>query len=173
MSDPTYILGISCFYHDAAACLLRDGEILAAASEERFSRIKHDSALPKRAIQYCLDEAGITDAQLDLVGFYDKPFLKFERILETYISYVPRGLPSFLKAVPLWMKKKLWTPDLIHKALPGFEGELILPEHHPALVVEERVELLVGWANALLGLPEARERSDVHAFFTGGAVSAR
>ena len=130
MSESTYILGISCYYHDAAACLLRDGEIVAAASEERFSRIKHDSEFPHHAIRYCLSEAGISEDQLEIVAFYDKPFLKFERILETYLAYVPRGLFSFLKALPLWIKKKLWIPDLIRKSLPGFEGQLVLPEHH-------------------------------------------
>ena len=130
MSQTNYILGISCYYHDAAACLLRDGDIVAAASEERFSRIKHDSDFPRRAIDYCLREAGIEASDLDQVAFYDKPFLKFERILETYLSYAPRGVPSFLKAVPLWIKKKLWIPDLIRKSLPGFEGTMVFPEHH-------------------------------------------
>jgi carbamoyltransferase len=124
------ILGISCYYHDAAACLVVDGEVKAAASEERFSRIKHDSEFPKRAIEYCLRHAGLQASDLDYVTFYDKPFLKFERILETYIASVPKGLPSFLKAVPLWIKKKLFIPDLIQKSLPGFEGQLLFPEHH-------------------------------------------
>jgi carbamoyltransferase len=124
------ILGLSCYYHDAAACLLVDGEIVAAASEERFTRIKHDSELPKNALEYCLGEAGITAADLDYVAFYDKPYLKFERILETYIASVPRGLPSYLQAVPLWIKKKLFIPHLIQTSLPGFEGQMLFPEHH-------------------------------------------
>ena len=124
------ILGISCYYHDAAACLVVDGELVAAASEERFSRIKHDSEFPKRAIDYCLKTAGTTAAELDYVAFYDKPFLKFERILETYIASAPFGLPSFIKALPLWLKKKLFIPDLIKKSLDGFEGKLLLAEHH-------------------------------------------
>ena len=107
-----------------------DGEVIAAASEERFTRIKQDSEFPKRAIAYCLAEAGIEESELDFVAFYDKPMLKFERILETYIAGMPRGLPSFLKAVPLWIKKKLFIPDLIRKSLSTFEGKLIFPEHH-------------------------------------------
>ncbi len=130
MSKPIYILGISCYYHDAAACLLRDGEIVAAASEERFTRIKHDSDFPREAIAFCLAKAGIEASEIDYAAFYDKPLLKFERILETYIAFAPRGLPSFLKAVPLWMKKKLWIPDLIVKSLEGFEGQVLFPEHH-------------------------------------------
>ena len=102
------ILGISCWYHDAAACLLRDGRIVAAAQEERFSRKKHDPSFPRQAIAYCLREGGLSTKDLDLVAFYDKPFLKFERLLETYLSYVPKGLPSFIKAMPLWLKMKLW-----------------------------------------------------------------
>ena len=124
------ILGLSCYYHDAAACLLIDGEVVAAASEERFTRIKHDSEFPRRAIAYCLETAGITAADLDAVAFYDKPFLKFERILETYIASVPSGLPSFLKAIPLWIKKKLFIPDLIRKSLSDFDGHLLFTEHH-------------------------------------------
>ncbi|MEM6794009.1 MAG: carbamoyltransferase [Acidobacteriota bacterium] len=124
------ILGISCYYHDAAACLLVDGEIVAAASEERFSRIKQDSEFPLRAIRYCLQEGGIGEADLDYVAFYDKPFLKFERILETYIAGAPLGLPSFLTAIPLWIKKKLFIPRLIQEELSEFKGTLLFPEHH-------------------------------------------
>lgn len=124
------ILGISCYYHDAAACLLVDGEVVAAASEERFSRIKQDSEYPSRAIRYCLETGGITEADLDFVAFYDKPFLKFERILETYIAAAPAGLPSFLKAIPIWLKKKLFIPRMIEKELPNFKGRMLFPEHH-------------------------------------------
>ncbi|MEM7354895.1 MAG: carbamoyltransferase N-terminal domain-containing protein, partial [Acidobacteriota bacterium] len=124
------ILGISCYYHDAAACLVVDGEVIAAASEERFSRIKQDSEFPKQAIDYCLKTGGITAADLDYTAFYDKPFLKFERILETYIAGAPRGLPSFIKALPLWLKKKLFIPKLIEDSLDGFEGKMLFPEHH-------------------------------------------
>ena len=124
------ILGISCYYHDAAACLLVDGEVMGAASEERFTRIKHDSEFPENAIRYCLEAGGITAADLDYVAFYDKPFLKFERILETYIATAPLGLSSFIKALPLWLKKKLFIPKLIEDSLDGFEGKMLFPEHH-------------------------------------------
>jgi carbamoyltransferase len=107
------ILGISAYYHDSAACLVIDGEIIAAAQEERFTRVKHDYRFPGNAVRYCLKEAGITPEQLDYVGFYDKPLLKFDRLLETYLDYTPSGFLSFLKAMPLWMKEKLWMPDMI------------------------------------------------------------
>jgi len=123
------ILGLSCFYHDSAACLLRDGQILAAAQEERFSRIKHDHEFPSQAIDFCCRRAGITAKELDLVVFYEKPFIKFERILETSLAYAPKGLQPFLMALPLWLKKKLWIPDLIRKEL-DFHGEIYFPEHH-------------------------------------------
>ena len=125
------ILGLSCWYHDAAACLVQDGRLVAAASEERFTRQKHDPNFPTNAVAYCLKEGGITAADLDLVAFYDKPFLKFERLLESYLAYAPKGLPSFLKAMPLWLKKKLWIPDLIQKELgDAFDGTILYPEHH-------------------------------------------
>lgn len=123
------VLGISCWYHDAAACLLKDGVIAAAAQEERFTRRKHDPSFPRRAIDYCLERGGIAAGDLDIVAFYDKPFLKFERLLETYLSYAPRGLPSFLAAMPVWLKEKLWIPDLVRKEL-GYQGRIIFPEHH-------------------------------------------
>ena len=131
MSNPknTFILGISAFYHDSAACLVRDGDIIAAAQEERFTRKKHDSSFPKNAIQYCLKEAGITAPDLHYVGFYDKPFIKFERILYTYLTYAPRGIRSFLKSMPLWLKQKLFMKDLIREEL-GFSGEILFTEHH-------------------------------------------
>lgn len=124
-----YILGISCFYHDAAAALVRDGKIVAAAQEERFTRKKHDAAFPLNAVRYCLNEAGITASDLSLVAFYDKPLLKFERILETYIAFAPFGLRSFLMAMPLWLKEKLWIPSLIQDQL-GYDGPRIFTEHH-------------------------------------------
>ena len=126
----TYVLGISAFYHDSAACLLVDGDMAAAVQEERFSRKKHDHSFPSRSVSYCLREAGIRAEDLTHVAFYDKPFLKFERLLETYVSYAPRGLFSFIKAMPLWLRKKLWMGDLIRKELEGFEGKLLFPEHH-------------------------------------------
>ena len=123
------ILGISCWYHDAAACLLQDGRIVAAAQEERFTRIKHDAAFPRSAIDWCLDHAGLETKELDAVAFYDKPFLKFERLLETYLTYAPRGLVSFIKAMPIWLKRSLWIPDILRQEL-SFEGPLIFSEHH-------------------------------------------
>lgn len=107
------ILGISAFYHDSAASLVVDGEIVAAAQEERFTRVKHDHRFPSNAVRYCLREAGMRPEQLDYVGFYDKPLLKFERLLETYLDYTPAGFQSFLKSMSLWLKEKLWMPDLI------------------------------------------------------------
>jgi carbamoyltransferase len=109
----TRILGLSAFYHDSAACLVVDGEIVAAAQEERFTRKKHDHRFPANAVAYCLREANIRPEDLDHVGFYDKPLLKFERLLETYLDYAPEGFPSFLKAMPLWIKQKLWLSDVI------------------------------------------------------------
>jgi len=111
------ILGLSAYYHDSAACLVVDGEIVAAAQEERFSRKKHDHRFPRHAVAYCLKEAGLTPADLDYVGFYDKPLLKFDRLLETYLDYAPRGFASFLQAMPLWMREKLWLPDLVRTEL--------------------------------------------------------
>ncbi len=124
-----YILGLSFYYHDSAACLVRDGEIIAAAQEERFTRVKHDHSFPKNAIDFCLTYARISSAELEYVVFYEKPFLKFERILETYLSYTPLGIKSFLKAMPLWIKKKLWLKDMIRENL-SFSGQLIFTEHH-------------------------------------------
>jgi carbamoyltransferase len=123
------ILGLSCWYHDAAACLVQDGQIVAAAQEERFTRRKHDASFPSNAIRYCLDHGRLAADSLDLVAFYDKPFLKFERLLETYVATVPGGLPSFLKAMPLWLKQKLWIPDLVEREL-GYDGPVVFPEHH-------------------------------------------
>ena len=123
------ILGLSAFYHDSAACLVRDGEIFAAAQEERFSRKKHDFRWPKQAIEYCLEEGGLKGSELDYVVFYDKPFIKFERILESYLTYAPKGFPSFLKAIPVWLKQKLWMKQFIGNEL-GFDGKILFPEHH-------------------------------------------
>jgi len=124
-----YILGISAYYHDSAAALIKDGEIIAAAQEERFSRKKHDHRFPINAVNYCLSEANIKADQLDYVAFYDKPFLKFERLLETYLTYAPIGIKSFIKAMPLWIKEKLWMKELIKSEL-GYEGTVLFPEHH-------------------------------------------
>ncbi|MCH8170140.1 MAG: carbamoyltransferase [Bacteroidetes bacterium] len=124
-----YILGISAFYHDSAACLIEDGKIIAAAQEERFTRKKHDFGFPINAINFCLNYAGITSSNLELISFYDKPFLKFERILETYLQFAPRGIKSFIKAMPLWVKQKIWMKEYIKKEL-NYEGKIIFPEHH-------------------------------------------
>jgi carbamoyltransferase len=124
------ILGVSALYHDSAACLVRDGIIIAAAQEERFTRRKHDAGFPRHAIDYCLQEAGLGGGnQLDLVAFYEKPFLKCDRLFCTYLAYAPFGLRSFLKAVPLWMKQKIWIKDTIRRELQ-FDGPIIFPEHH-------------------------------------------
>ena len=124
------ILGISAFYHDSAAALVVDGDVVAAAQEERFTRRKHDHAFPIHAIRYCLGEAGIGPEALDYVGFYDKPFLKLERLLETYLSYAPRGFRSFLRFVPLWAKQKLHLPREIARGLPGYRRQIVFAEHH-------------------------------------------
>lgn len=131
-----YILGISAYYHDSAAALLRDGEIIAAAQEERFTRKKHDAGFPKQALEYCLKEAGITLAEVDYVAFYDKPFLKFERLLETYVAFAPRGFESFRKAIPVWLREKLFLKDLLIKELKAnapdydWDSRLRFSEHH-------------------------------------------
>jgi carbamoyltransferase len=127
---PTRILGLSAFYHDSAACLVEDGRIVAAAQEERFTRRKHDPSFPANAVAYCLRERGITAGQLDLVGFYEKPLLKFERLIETYVASAPRGLRPYLMAMPLWLGNKLWIADEIAGRLEGYGGEVLFGEHH-------------------------------------------
>ncbi|MFT4640813.1 MAG: carbamoyltransferase [Verrucomicrobiales bacterium] len=125
------ILGVSAFYHDSAAALIVDGKIVAAAQEERFTRIKHDPAFPTYAVDYCLEEAGITPEQVDYVAFYEKPLLKFDRLLETYLSYAPAGLKSFKMALPIWLKKKLYLKREMNKGLHGkYKGRFVFPEHH-------------------------------------------
>lgn len=126
----TYILGISGYYHDSAAALVKDGEIIAAAQEERFTRKKHDEAFPENAIKYCLSEAGIDASKLDAVGFYDKPIVKFHRLLETYFAFAPAGFLSFCKAMPLWLGLKLFIPREIRKHLPKFQGPILYADHH-------------------------------------------
>tara|TARA_Y100000748_G_scaffold26754_1_gene20029 strand:- start:1070 stop:2908 length:1839 start_codon:yes stop_codon:yes gene_type:complete len=132
-----YILGISAFYHDSAACLLKDGEIIAAAQEERFTRKKHDAGFPHRAILYCLQEAGIAANDIDNVVFYEKPFVKFERLLETYLAFAPKGFTSFAKAMPVWIKDKLFQKSALIKELKSTLDEsvdwherLLFSEHH-------------------------------------------
>lgn len=130
------ILGISAFYHDSAAALVRDGEIIAAAQEERFTRKKHDSRFPSNAVAYCLEQDNVNLSDVDFVAFYDKPFLKFERLLETYVAFAPRGLRSFSMAIPLWVREKLFQKSLLHDELKQFSKEfdwehrLLFAEHH-------------------------------------------
>src|SRR5688572_29858859 len=161
---PTYILGLSAFYHDSAACLLRDGEIVAAAQEERFTRKKGDPDFPARSVEYCLREAGIGVDHLQAVGFYDKPLLKFERILETYLAIAPSGFRSFRLAGPLWIKEKLFMEREIRRSLGGYEGSLLFSEHHeshaasaffPSPFEEAAILTIDGvgeWATASIGV---------------------
>lgn len=123
------ILGISAFYHDSAACLVRNGQIVAAAQEERFTRKKHDAGFPRQAVDYCLREGGLSIQDVDYVTFYEKPFLKFDRILHSYLAYAPAGLASFLKAIPLWIKEKIWMKEYLKREL-AYEGKILFPEHH-------------------------------------------
>jgi carbamoyltransferase len=178
-------LGISAFYHDSAACLVVDGEIVAAAQEERFTRIKHDHNFPVHAARYCLSEANLDPSDLDYVGFYDKPLLKFDRLLETYLDYAPAGFSSFVKALPLWMKEKLWMPDLIRTELARaggedderaakklgkkFEWKLLFGDHHeshaasafyPSPFEEAAVLTIDGvgeWATSSIGIGKGNE----------------
>ena len=128
-----YILGISAFYHDSAAALLKDGEVVAAAQEERFTRKKHDASFPANAVESVLSQAGISLDELSYVAFYDKPYLKFERLLETFHAFAPKGLISFLAAMPVWIKEKLFMRRMLKKELLNFGGklpEMLFPEHH-------------------------------------------
>lgn len=157
------ILGISAYYHDSAACLLRAGKIVAAAQEERFSRIKQDASFPTQAVQYCLDAGGISSSQLDYVVFYEKPFLRFERLLETYLAFAPQGFRQFLTAMPVWLKEKIWIKETIRKEL-DYSGRVLFPEHHeshvsaaffPSPYQEAAVLTLDGvgeWATASYGI---------------------
>ena len=161
--DSECILGISAFYHDSAACLIRGGEIIAAASEERFTRKKGDPSFPEKSVAYCLQEAGITAKDLSYVGFYDKPVLKFDRILETYFAVAPRGFKSFLMAGPLWIKDKLFIDRQIRTAL-GYDGPVLYAEHHeshaasaffPSPFEEAAILTMDGvgeWATATIGV---------------------
>jgi carbamoyltransferase len=181
----TRILGLSAFYHDSAACLLVDGELIAAAQEERFTRVKQDSRFPRQAVSYCLREAGISPEELDLVGFYDKPLLKFDRLLETYVDYAPRGFASFLAAMPLWMHEKLWLPEVIRTEIAlaageedekgarrrgrGYRFEVLFGDHHeshaasafyPSPFKEAAILTLDGvgeWATSSLGFGRGDE----------------
>ncbi len=126
------ILGISAYYHDSAACLVRDGEIISAVQEERFTRRKHDPTFPRQSVEYCLSAGGISIHEVNFAVFYEKPLLKFERIIETSLAYAPRGIGQFLAAIPLWLKEKLWLREVIRKELTGFAGELLFTQHHEA-----------------------------------------
>src|SRR3990172_8359423 len=131
MRQPIHILGISAFYHDSAAALIRDGEIVGAAQEERFTRRKHDPDFPSSAVQYCLREAGITSSDVDCVVFYEKPAVKFERLLETHRAYAPEGFALFRTAMPVWAELKLHLPRTIRAEMgPGFRGEIYFSDHH-------------------------------------------
>ncbi|MCB1098819.1 MAG: carbamoyltransferase [Verrucomicrobiae bacterium] len=164
-----YILGISAFYHDSAAALLKDGEIIAAAQEERFTRKKHDLAFPEQAIEYCLKEAGISLADVKFVSFYEKPLQKFDRLIETYLAFAPAGFKSFSKAIPLWAKEKLFQRREMRRKLPGYKGPFVYPEHHESHAASaffpspfDRAAVLtidgVGeWASASIGLGEGNK----------------
>jgi len=164
----TYILGISAFYHDSAAALIKDGKIIAAAQEERFTRKKHDFNFPVNAVNYCLKEAGISIKDINYVGFYDKPFVKFERILYTYLTFAPFGFSSFIKAIPLWLKDKLFMKSFIQDTLQ-YEGEILFTEHHeshaasafyPSPFEKSAILTLDGvgeWATASYGLGEGNK----------------
>ena len=125
-----YILGLSCFYHDSAAALIKDGKVVAAAHEERFTRDRHDENFPEQAVEFCLNLAEITPKDLTAVAFYDKPFLKFERLLTTYFETWPKGVFSWAKAMPVWLSKKLWIKSMIQEKLEGYNGKIYFPEHH-------------------------------------------
>ncbi|MDQ6653417.1 MAG: carbamoyltransferase [Acidobacteriota bacterium] len=181
----TSILGISAFYHDSAACLVADGEIVAAAQEERFTRLKHDHNFPLNAVRYCLSEGNLNASSLDYVGFYDKPLLKFDRLLETYLDYAPAGFSPFLKALPLWMKEKLWMPDLIRAEIAKsggapderaakkqgkkFQWKLLFGDHHeshaasafyPSPFEEAAILTIDGvgeWATSSIGIGKGNE----------------
>jgi carbamoyltransferase len=161
----TAILGISAFYHDSAAAVLIDGHIVAAAQEERFTRKKHDSGFPAQAVEYCLKEAGLSPANVDYVGFYDKPLLKFDRLLETYLAYAPRGFASFRQAMPVWLREKLWLRRVIAKSLKrDARRPIVFTEHHeshaasaffPSPFEEAAILTLDGvgeWATATFGV---------------------
>ena len=165
-----FILGISCFYHDSAACILEHGKILAAAQEERFTRKKHDPGFPKNAVQYCLREANITPEELTYVVFYDKPFLTFERLLLSYLTVAPKGLRSWLEAMPLWLGKKLHMPRVIQKEI-GYDGDVLFTEHHeshaasafyPSPFEEAAILTMDGvgeWATASYGFGKGKDIS--------------
>ena len=169
------VLGLSAFYHDSAAAIVRDGDIVAAAQQERFSRKKNDSGFPAEAAAYCLDAAGVTLDEIDSVGFYDKPLLTFDRLLETYLSFAPAGLESFVKAIPIWVKEKVLQKNLIVNGLNGLGRGTLVPDkvlfgfhHHshaasayyPSPFHSAAVLVMDGvgeWATTSFGLGRGRE----------------
>lgn len=171
----TAILGISAFYHDSAAALVVDGQIVAAAQEERFTRKKHDADFPTQAVQYCLSAAGLRPDQIDYVGFYDKPLLKFERLLETYLGFAPAGFQSFLQAMPVWLRQKLYLPRELNRGLGGaYRKRYVFTEHHeshaasaffPSPFDEAAILTLDGvgeWATASAGVGRGNQISLTH-----------
>src|ERR1700760_3375623 len=169
---PVYILGISAFYHDSAAVLIADGEIIAAAQEERFTRIKNDDSFPEHSIRYVLTEGGISQDDLDAVAFYEKPLLKFERLLETYHSFAPAGLLNFIRSVPVWIKEKLYIKRLLVKKFKRLNKKpvtLLFPEHHlshaasafyPSPFDEAAILTIDGvgeWATTTIGIGRGNE----------------
>jgi carbamoyltransferase len=171
---PSRILGISAYYHDSAACLVEDGRIVAAAQEERFTRRKHDAAFPSQAVAYCLREAGITTKDLDLVGFYEKPLVKFDRLLETYAACAPRGWRSFLMAMPVWLTEKLWMATDIKERLDGYDGDVYFGDHHeshaasafyPSPFEQAAIVTMDGvgeWATSSIGVGRGSEIEMLH-----------
>jgi len=171
---PKYILGISAYYHDSAACLVVDGRVVAAAQEERFTRKKHDAAFPEQAVAYCLREAGITAAELDLVGFYEKPLMKFSRLLETYVASAPWGLRPYLMAMAPWLTEKLWMSDDIAAHLAGYDGDILFGEHHeshaasaffPSPFEQAAVVTIDGvgeWATSSIGVGRGHDLEIIH-----------
>ena len=167
------VLGLSAYYHDSAACLLEDGQVLAAAQEERFSRKKHDDRFPHHAVEFCLKHAGLSIDQVDYVAYYEKPFLKFERILETHLAFAPRGLKAFMMAMPTWLGEKLWLPQVIAKEL-GWDKQVLFAEHHESHAASaffpspfERAAVLtldgVGeWATASFGVGRGNRVEILH-----------
>ena len=171
----TAILGISAFYHDAAAALVIDGNIVAAAQEERFTRKKHDDSFPTHAIDYCLNAAGLSPEKLDYVGFYDKPLLKFERLLETYLAYAPQGFQSFRQAMPVWLHEKLHLPRVLKKGLKrAYHKRFVFTKHHeshaasaffPSPFEEAAILTLDGvgeWATATYGFGRGNKVTLTH-----------
>jgi carbamoyltransferase len=169
-----FVLGISAFYHDSAACLLADGALVAAAQEERFTRRKGDASFPAQAVRFCLARAGVRAAELEAVAYYEKPLLKLDRLLESYLALAPRGLRSFLEAAPLWMKERLHTERIVREALDDYPGRILYPEHHeshaasafyPSPFDDAAILTIDGvgeWATATIGIGQGSEIELTH-----------